>query len=57
VIFAAAAVYAVRFVARQIQFGGVSPGAVFGVLLLTGAIALSWRAYVDLGRAVRRLRR
>lgn len=56
VVFVLAGILAVRFVIDTVTFRGWSPGAFFGLLLVTGAIALVWRATIDLRKSVRRLR-
>ena len=49
-------VWAARFLLGTVTIQGWTPGAFFGVLLLTGAVLLVWRATIDLRTAVKRLR-
>ena len=55
-LFVAAIYAAGRFFVDAVRTQGMSPGAVFGLLLVTGAIGLTWRSALDLRRSIRRLR-
>lgn len=56
VLFAVLVFYAFRFFTDTVSMRGWGPGAFFGLLLITGALALVWRATIDFRKAVRRLR-
>lgn len=55
-LFLVAAGAAARFLLGTLQTRGFSPAALFGLLLLTGALALVWRAGLDLRKAIHRYR-
>jgi hypothetical protein len=48
--------WAVRFLFGTVAAQGMGPAAVFGLLVLATAVALLWRATLNMRRAVRRLR-
>ena len=54
VLFALATLAALRFVLRMLDRHEGGPAVVFGLLLLTGALSLVWRAVLDLRKAARR---
>ena len=55
-LFLLACFAAGRFLVRTVDRGGWTPGAFFGLLLVTGAVSLAWRAVLDLRKATRRRR-
>ncbi|HUE96079.1 MAG TPA: hypothetical protein VMN39_05440 [Longimicrobiaceae bacterium] len=55
-LFILVVLLAVRFFLDVVSMNGWGPGALFGLLLITGAISLVWRATIDFRKAVRRLR-
>jgi hypothetical protein len=50
------ALWAVYFLFGTIMAEGAGPATVFGLLVLAAAMALLWRATLDLRKALRRLR-
>lgn len=55
-LLAAAGLWALSFLVGTISTRGAGPAAVFGVLVLAMALALLWRATLDMRKALRRLR-
>jgi hypothetical protein len=55
-LFALAGVAAARFFWDALASGGWTPRAFLGFLLVTGAVSLVWRGYLDLRKAYRRYR-
>lgn len=55
-LFLLATVATVRFFLRTLETRGWSPGAFFGLLLVTGAVSLVWRGTLDLRKAIHRYR-
>lgn len=55
-LFILVGIAAGRFFLQAISVEGWSPRTFFGLLLITGGIGLTWRAFVDLRRSVRRYR-
>ena len=53
-LFAIATIAAVRFLYGTVASRGWGPGALFGLLLIAGGIALVWRATLDLRKALGR---
>ena len=51
VLFILLGVWAIRFLLDIVTIQGWTPGAFFGVLVLTGSALLVWRATIDLRRA------
>lgn len=56
-LFLVAAYAAGRFLMGALRTDGWGPGALFGLLLVAGALSLVWRAGVDLRRQVQRQQR
>jgi hypothetical protein len=55
-LFVLATFAALRFLAGSVTSQGWGPAALFGLLLVTGAISLSWRSARDLRRSLLRLK-
>ena len=55
-LFAVAGFAALRFFSDALFTEGWTPRTFFGLLLLTGALSLIWRAALDFAKAARRLR-
>jgi hypothetical protein len=55
-LFIVATYAAVRFLTRSIATDGMGPAAVFGLLLVAGAVSLVWRSATDFRRSLNRLR-
>lgn len=56
VLFTLAGVATLRFLLDALRSEGMGPGALFGFLLVTGALALIWRSALGLRDAYRRYR-
>lgn len=55
-LFALAGVAAARFFWSALSSEGWTPRAFLGLLLVTGAVSLVWRGYLDFRKAYRRYR-
>lgn len=56
-VFLVLAYGAARFFVDAVLVDGFSPRTFLGLLLISGGVAMVWRAGLDLRRSVRRLRR
>jgi hypothetical protein len=55
-LFVIATIAAVRFLTASVARDGWGPAALFGLLLVAGALSLVWRSTRDFRRALSRLR-
>ncbi len=56
-LFIVLAMFAARYLVATVSEQGWRPAAVFGLLLLIGAIGIVWRSALDLRAAIRKMRK
>jgi len=55
-LFIVATYAALRFLLASVASDGWGPAALFGLLLVAGALSLVWRSLTDLRKSIHRLR-